>query len=194
LAIKFIERNNPLDRRNRLGDFLLSCHFHIFDVSFSIPTVFLPVYGFASVTSPSINVETKDIKEGTFEYKRSIPMGASAEDITFEQGARFFNSDFYDWIDGVIRGETNLRRNLLLVQYSQIAVSDLPSGGAGRQNLGFSPITDLVSRVPARAWLLIDTIPINYKAATDFQAIGSEVSLMSLTVRPFFVEEFNTGI
>lgn len=194
MAFKFIQSINPLDRRNRISDFLLSHNFHVFDVSFASPTVFLPVFGFTSVTSPVINVETKEVKEGTFEYKRSIPVGAATDDVTLEQGARFYNSDFYDWIESVIRGRSNQRKNLMIVQYSQIAVSDLPSGGAGRQNLGFTPVTDLVSRIPARAWLLIDTLPVTYRAASDFAAIGAEVSLMSLTVRPWYVEEFNTGI
>ena len=194
MAFKFIQNINPLDRRNRIGDFLLSHNFHVFDVSFSSPTVFLPVFGFATVSSPVINLETKEVKEGTFEYKRSIPMGASVDDVTLEQGARFYNSDFYDWITAVIKGDSNQRKNLLIVQYSQIAVGDLPSGGAGATNLGFSPVTDLVSRIPARAWLLLDSIPVNYRASSDFDALNTQVSLMSLTVRPWYVEEFNSGI
>lgn len=193
-AAPLLKSINPLDRRNRVSDFLMNFHFHVWDVSFSTPTVLTPVFGFRSVTTPEINVTTKNVKEGTFEYPRHIAQSAEVSPIELHQGARFFNSDFYDWVRQTVRGVSNMRKNLLIIHYSEIGVGNLPGTTPGGLDLGFTPITDLVSRIPARAWLCIDCIPIRYKAGTDFDSLGPDVSIMELTVQPWYVEEFNTGV
>lgn len=179
------------DRRKRISDFLMTHHFHVFDATFSSPTVLTPAYGFRDCTAPEVTVREKEVKEGTFEYPRTLVMGADVSPITFSQGARFFNTDFYEWIVGTIRGRVEQRKNLVVVQYSQMAVDSFPD--AGGLELGFTPLTDIVSRIPARAWLLVDCIPTSYKAATDFDAMGADISLASLTVKPYYFEEFATG-
>ena len=88
---------SPNDRRNRLTDILGNYAFHVFDVSFSIPTVFTPVFGFKSVTAPELVINEKPIKEGTFEYPRSVVQSADVSEVVLERGVRFFDSDFYDW-------------------------------------------------------------------------------------------------
>jgi phage tail-like protein len=194
LAIQFLNALNPLDRRNRVSDYLLNTHFHVFDVSFSSPQVFTLIYGFNFVTAPELNIEMKEIKEGTFEYKKSVFHSANIADIDMHRGVKFYDSDFYDWIVAYLKGQQNQRKNLLLVQYSQIAVGALAGNGNDGSFLGFTPLTDLVSRVPARAWYLIDCAPTRYKSASDHDSLGGQISIAELTVRPLFFEEFNTGI
>jgi len=193
VGLKFLDSLNPLDRRNRISDFLTNAHFQVFDISFSFPLVFLPVYGFRTCTAPEITVNEKSIKEGTFEYPRYVLQGAEVTPIELTQGTRFFNSDFYDWISKYIRGETEQRKNLLIIHYSDIGVLGLP-GDQGGLDLGFGVLTDLISRIPARAWMLIETVPTRYKGGSDFDPMGKDISLAELTLRPFYFEEFNTGI
>jgi phage tail-like protein len=182
-----------INRSSRFTDYLSNYNFHVMDVSFSVPTVFSLSAGFRFCTAPEITVQTKEFKEGTFEYTRKIATGATAGDIVFHRGVSFFNSDFYDWISSYVRGEVDQRKNLLIIQYG-----DIDTGAGASQNnpafFGFQSITSLVKKVPARAWLLVDCIPIHYKSGTDFDAIGSDISISELTVSPLYFEEFNMGL
>lgn len=189
-------------RSNRINDFLSTYRFHVMDVSFTTPTVFSLSYGFRFCSAPEIQVDIKEIKEGNFEYPRKVISGAKASDITFHRGASFFDSDFYDWVKTAVKGNAGVapltnnpmvdfRKNLLVIQYSDI------STGTGTGTLGplsFQSVTALVQFVPARAWMLYDCIPANYKASGDFDAIAPDISLMELTVAPRYVEEFSMGL
>lgn len=174
----------------------MNYRFHLLDVSFEIPTVLSTGFGFRSATIPEISVETKDIKEGSYEYKRSVPLSASVGDIDLHQGVQFFNSDFYDWVIATIRGKKQMRRSIMLIHFSTAALlgghtGDSPLGSVVNQ---FIPLNDLLGYFPARAWMLKDCIPIRYKAGTDFDALGAEVSIAEVTLRPFQVDEFSLGL
>jgi hypothetical protein len=67
-------------------------------------TVFDPVLGFSGCTTPEITVETKEIQRGNWEFKTPVVKSASVSAITLQRGARFYDSDFYNWISGAIRG------------------------------------------------------------------------------------------
>lgn len=186
-----------LERKERISDVLMNFHFHVFDVSATIPVALSLVYGFQHCTAPEITTNTKEIKEGTFEYPHHVLESAATSEITFTNGAKFFDSDFYDWISGYIRGEQNKRRNLLIVQYSQINSNIATRANAPSlvtQGISLQPLYDLVSRIPARAWLLHSCVPTNYKSSSDFDAQSHEVSLQSLVVKPRYTEEFNSGL
>jgi phage tail-like protein len=183
---------NNIDRSSRFTDYLTNYNFHVMDVSFSIPTVFSLSAGFRACTAPEVTVDFKDFKEGSFEYQRKVATGASVTDISFQRGVNFFNSDFYDWISGYISGKTDQRKNLMVIQYSDISTGIASDGSLGP--LSFQSLTSLVQRTPARAWMLFDCVPGHYKSGTDFDAIGADMSIAELTVRPLFFEEFNTGI
>lgn len=183
------------DRYSRIFDKLTNYRFHLMDVSFTTPVILNLSYGFKSITAPGINLEMKEIVQGNQEYKRSVMLKATAEDITLEKGVSIFNSDFYDWVVQVVRGTPDQRRNLLLIQFSDTSMAN----GRVNLNLGAGPISvinfnDLVGRVPGRAWMLKDCLPVAYKAGSDFDALGNEISLESLTIRPYYFEELNFGI
>ncbi len=179
-----------LPRTSRFSDVLMNYHFHVLDVSLQTPITLSLAYGFQHCTSPEITVNTKEIKEGTFEYPHHVMESAKVNDITLTSGAKFGDSDFYDWITGYVRGEPYRRRNLLLIQYSEVGIGNVgaPTGNA------IQPLLDLVGRVPARSWLLRSCIPTNYKASEDFDALSHSVSLQSLTIQCKFPEEFNSGV
>ncbi len=46
-------------------------------------------------------------------------------------------------------------------------------------------------RIPGRAWMLRDCLPTRYKAASDFDAQSSNVSLMELDIQPEYFEEIS---
>lgn len=186
-------------RTSRVSDYLNNFRFHVLDVSMTKPIVFNLSFGFSYCTAPEISVETIEIKSGTFEFKKSVPVSASVGEVEFRQGARLFNSDFYDWCSSTIRGQTNIRRNLLVIQYSEVALFP----GTGNRGLGATlldianvaiGLNDLLKRVPARAWMLYDCIPVYYKSGTDFDALGNDISMSELRVRPWHAIEYNMGI
>lgn len=49
-------------------------------------------------------------------------------------------------------------------------------------------------RVPGRAWLLHNCLPVRYRSGSDFDALSSQISLQELEVQPEFIEEFSLGI
>lgn len=185
-------------RDQRLFDYLNNYRFHVIDVTFGAPSVLNLSYGFARVSMPELTVETREIKEGVLENKHFVAHAVSVGQVVLERGVSIFNSDFSDWIIPVIRGVKNQRRNLLLVQFSDTSLFASTDQGAGggvgdllNQFLNFS---DLLSRLPARAWMLYDCIPVHYKAGSDLDALGNEISIAQLTVQPHFSSEIALGV
>ena len=71
--------------------------------------------------------------------------------------------------------------------------------GLGAAGLGGAvPISlgpfQFAMRIPARAWVLNNCLPVRYRAASDFDANSAQVSLMELEVQPESIEEFSLGI
>ena len=187
-----------INRKSRLADVLMNYHFHVLDVSIQTPVVLSLAYGFQNCSAPEITVNTKEIKEGTFPYPHKVMESANVADITLSNGAKFFDSDFYDWISGYIRGQTGMRRSLLIVQFSEINTNSA-FANIGIQNVlptgvALSPFLDILGRMPARAWLCHSCIPVHYAASQEFDAMGHGPSLQSVTFSTKFVEEFNSGV
>ena len=63
----------------------------------------------------------------------------------------------------------------------------------GALAFGLGPF-EFATRIPARAWLLHNCIPIRYRSGSDFDAASGEVSLMELEVQPEYIEEYSLGI
>jgi phage tail-like protein len=196
-----------ISRKSRISDYLSTLHFHLIDVSFKIPAVFNLSYGFRYCSGPEITVDVKEVKEGTYEYKKSVVHGATAGPITLHQGAQIFNSDFYDWVRMAVKGTQAYRRNFMLIQFTDVSpfgvgaqgTGKLGGPGFGSNNLGnlvnaVVPLNDLISRVPGRSWMLNDCIPTHYKAATDFDPLSADISIMELTLQPQSIEEFSLGV
>ena len=187
-----------VDRNLRLADVLMNFNFHVLDVSVAQPTTLSLSYGFQQCTAPEIKINTKKIKEGTYPYPHTVMESAEVPEITLSNGAKFFDSDFYDWIRGFINGDINRRRDLLIIQYSQISANSvgraLGIGNLLPGGVGLSPFLDIVGRVPARAWMCKSCIPTAYKSSEDFDAISHQPSIQQLTFQCKFFEEFNTGV
>jgi phage tail-like protein len=189
--------------RIRLFDHLQNFKFHLFDVSWSLsfpPFALTPIYGFQSITSPEIRIETEEYAEGNDWFKRHLIVGGSVPEITMQQGVSVFNSDFWNWTVASLRGAPSStigidgkRRNFLLVQYTGYSAE----GAAGNQAiptamsgaLGFLPTPNAIFSLPGKAWMLNECIPTNFKAASDFDATSGDISLASITVAPHSIDE-----
>lgn len=189
-------------RERALFDMMQSYPFWVFDASgFAgniLFSVFDPVLGFASAGAPEITVETQEIQPGNWEFKRRAVKTASVGSVTLRRGARFYDSDFYNWITAAIRGNQPVRRNLVLVQFlgfrplRQIAGQNRGLTGFGPGDSGFGTevaALSLAERLPGRAWVLHDSIPIRYRPGDDFDATNGGVSIQELEVQPEYVTE-----
>ena len=105
------------------------------------------------------------------------------------------------------------RKNLLIVQFARInlaATADVNTNlsaeisGNGKITAGVSAVLSglvgvglgpfqFASRLPARAWLLHDCLPVRYKSASDFDATSGDISMQELEVQPEYIEEFSLG-
>lgn len=201
--------------RDRLSDVMQVYPFWLFDAGVLGGAVLSPVLdpslGFSAISSPEITVEMKDIQPGNWEYKRRVVKTADVGAITLSRGARFYDSDFYNWITRAIRGEDPSRRNLYLIHFLSLrsvgsgviqtvagatvgSLSSIASGGglagAVTGGLGGAILSSFIDdRIPGRCWSLHDCVPTRYKAGSDFDASASEVSIVELEVQPEYVEE-----
>jgi hypothetical protein len=187
--------------RSRISDPFSINRFHLLDVSFELPLVLLPVFGFRSITLPQMSLTYKQVKEGNYEFPRLAAVErAEVSTIILEQGVQLFNSDFWDWMRKGVQGEIR-EKNLLLVHFSGInplpnvgknpaikAASNLGKVGnyttAGGGGLG---LWEDGTRIPGKAWMLYRCRPISYKPGTDFDAFSGEISLATLEIG---MEEF----
>ena len=158
--------------------------FHLIDVSLSVPPVFLPIFGFSEITAPELNIQYKEIKEGNFEYPRKVFDRATVNNITLRRGAILQDSDYWEWTDNYLRGNRE-KKNLVLIQSTNISAR-LSSEGF----LGVPQVSELLN-VAGRAWVLRNCSPGRYKAAGDFNATESAISIMELDVVYEFFVEFN---
>jgi hypothetical protein len=190
--------------RSRISDPLSINRFHLLDVSFDLPLVLLPIYGFRSITLPQLSLTYKQVKEGNYEYPRLTAVErAEVSTVILEQGVSFFNSDFGDWIKKGVQGKVR-ERNLLLIHFSGINPLAKPPSWMKDVNklssLGGKKGADYVmggtgglgvwedgTRIPGRAWFLRRCRPVSYKPGSDFDATSGEISLATLEVG---IEEF----
>lgn len=204
--------------RDRLNDLLSVYPFWLFDAGVLGGNVLFPVLdpslAFSAITAPEITTELKDIQRGNWEYKTRVVKTADAAPITLSRGARFYDSDFYNWITRAIRGIDPSRRTLYLMQFLGLrsgtglaqtvvgasvgALSAVAAGGgvggAVTGAAGGAIIGGFIdNRIPGRCWTLHDAVPTRYKAGSDFDASSSAISIMELEVQPEYVEEITVS-
>lgn len=175
--------------RDRLQEFFQTGTFHLFDVSFSLPIVLLPVFGFSKIQAPGLKLDVHSIKEGNYEYPRKIIKGATVDPIVLEQGISIFNSDFGDWCAKAVKGRID-PKNLLLVHFTRIGIGDGDEFAIGNGAFSF----EFVKRVPGRAWLLKNCIPSHWKVASDFDGLTQDISVQSLELEMEEFEEISLGV
>lgn len=171
--------------RKRISDYFQNDKFHLMDMSFAFPMVFIPVFGFSGCSAPEITNNLQDVKEGTYEFPRKVNKGtASISTITLSQGAQLVNSDLWDWMRKSITANIG-RRNLLLVHFT---------GNKATGNYKVGGYVDLAIRIPGRAWYLVNCIPSRVKLASDFDARDSEISIAELDLECEGIFQFDAGV
>lgn len=193
--------------RSHISDFLSVGRFHLIDISFSIPPVLLPVYGFRSCTLPQLNLDVHKIKEGNYEYPRKIIRGADVGTVTLEQGVQLINSDFWDWVRKAVIGRVE-PKNLMLIQFTRMSeignrttgnrsnTLSIPGAGGGGNlfsQAAFGNI-EFAKRLPGRAWIFYKCRPASYRPGTDFDAMAQDVSIASLEVDMEEFTEISLGV
>lgn len=145
--------------RGIFSDKLQSHCFWLFDASpigtLSLP-LFSPLAGFASCTMPEITLDTQDITEGNWYFKRQIVTGASIGNLTLTKGATFLDADFYRWTLAALHGDTRgvrfnegialevggptPRRTLVLIQFFPRSPFNNPDHTAQAAGLGLTAL------------------------------------------------------
>lgn len=200
--------------RARLDDVMQQYPFWLFDAGVLGGNILFPVLdpslAFASITAPEISVEVKPIQHGNWEYKAQVVKTASVGPVTLSRGTRFYDSDMFNWINAAIRGKDPVRRNLFMIHFLGLregtgvvqtavgaavgAISTVAAGGgvagAVAGGAGGAIIGNFIgNRIPGRAWVLHDCVPIRYKAGSDFDATSGAVSVQELEVQPEYIQE-----
>jgi len=91
---------------------------------------------------------------------------------------------------GIILGSTI---SSLFAGGGALGLGAVAGGALAGSVAGYGPF-EFASRIPGRAWLLHNCLPMRYKAGSDFDASSGQVSLQELEVQPEYVEEFSLGV
>lgn len=204
--------------RKRDTDLLLSCKFHLYDISPNLtslsPFVLKPSLGFSSISAPAPALDMITITPGNAYYPHQVVKRATPNVLEAARGVVLNDKNFWDWYVATLTGDPGSlqsirggRRNLLLVHFSMV------TEGAGNDLLTrinkqtrfnnyavpVGAITDfanadafvVLGAVPARAWVLYDCLPAGYRAASDFEASTISVSIQSLSLSYSEIDEMN---
>jgi hypothetical protein len=96
--------------------------------------ILTPLFGFSSINAPEIQLETIDIAEGNWYFKKKVVKRGDVGNITLERGVAWYDSDFWRWTLATMSGDLSSaklgigpislkiggitpRRTLLLVQF-----------------------------------------------------------------------------
>jgi phage tail-like protein len=157
---------------------------------------------FARVSVPSVTIETEEIKEGVWPFRRRAIVGASMDTVLLERGVTIPDSDFWQWAVGAITGE--IARKTVIIQL--MARTQEPALFPGPQQdrmrsaslsgslrLGQADIVQYkvnpVLPIVAKQWTLHECIPVRVKPASDLDASSAEVSLTELEIHANWMEQ-----
>lgn len=153
------------------SDPLSNFNFYLLDVpTVAIPPVAFPfkigqgisegqLLSFKSISIPQMTLETKQIQEGNWPFKHTIPTGfVSTGDCTITSAITPLSLDFYLWFHQAVYGVGGPRRNFAVIQTRQD------------------------KQIPRRIILLEGCLPISWKPSSDFDAFSSDLSIEELTM------------
>lgn len=175
--------------RNRLADFMQNHRFWLMDVVPSATFPFLvlgtPFLGFQSITVPEYTFDVDEIKEVNSMFKKHVYSGGGVSNITLTRGVRGYDDTMWQWMIRAVKGNDTTNRNLLLIHYTSVS-----SGLASAAGFVANPLVDIADLpgdawegkafLPGKAWLLWNVIPARYKPASDFDAMGGQVSVAEI--------------
>jgi len=163
------------------SDFLHSMRFHVAVADPNVSKITGPGAdgaGFSMVTTPEVNVEAVEYREGTFVYTRKYPGNPTTSDISMSRGVTTKDSSFWDWLRVVVEGSGEYRNDLLIKHYHREQALNREKVTTG----GASNLVNISTETPARTYKVFQAFPIRHKVAGDLDATASEVSIMELDV------------
>lgn len=174
--------------RTRAADFMQNHRFWLLDIAPSATFPFLvlgaPLLGFQSITTPEYTADVDEIKQVNSMYKKHVYSGGGVSPITLTRGVLGYDDTFWQWMMRAIRGIDTTNRNLLLIHFTSIGHTDDELGIEAWEGAAF---------LPGKAWILWDAIPTRYKAGSDFDAQGGQVSIAELEIQPWAFTEITLG-
>lgn len=194
--------------RPRYKDYIQVFRFHLLDMSppaldmFRTGLSFIKVIqdmpgwsGYTSITVPEISVRTKEITVGNQPHSIEVVDKVDYGNVVLKKGLSY-DSDFYYWIleavsgrlpIGIGLGRETFRKNFLLLQFTPVAASK--PGLASLYYKGYEIGGECVNKGlrVAKSWLLVNCLPVRYKAGSDLDASSGAISITELEMAP---EEF----
>lgn len=120
--------------RRAITDPLQTHKFWIFDISYldsvQLP-VFSPLLGFSKIGMPEVSLETHEVREANWLFKKTVIKGGSISNITLETASTYVNSDFWKWTIAALTGDTTAGRWLSGISKLQEVIG----GPSPRKNL-----------------------------------------------------------
>ena len=124
--------------------------------------------GFQSVTTPELNLEHVEYREGTKTYTEKYPGIPSVNDITMSRGASRKDTVFFDWIIRAIEG-AEYRADLTIFHFIR-----------GARSVPFQ--NSDVSDEWTKRYVVRNASPSRVKPAMDLDASTGDVSLAEVDV------------
>ena len=138
--------------------------------------------GFMNCSTPDLNVEPVEYREGHWIYARKQPgvvnMGG---DISLSRGVTRGDSTFWHWVRNVIEGDDQYRADLSINHYHRDNTLVGPWDKKGSVQIDNNTQLQNLGK-PARTYHVRDAFPIYHKVAGDLDANSGEISIMDLTV------------
>lgn len=138
--------------------------------------------GFSYCDAPSLSIRTEDVKEGTWEFPRQIPVGADPGRITMSKGIIRSTTGFYLWIEQFLRGNIT-RRTLKILAYGRNLEPDINDSTTGPWNRPEK------KRAIYGEWTLYNCAPLRYSAGQGWDARTGEIQIADLEVGYEWFEE-----
>lgn len=157
---------------------------------------------FSKVNIPNVTLETQDIQEGVWPFKRRVITGASLDTVSLERGVTLIDSSFWQWAIGAITGD--IARKTVIIELLHRTQEPALYPGPQQDRLRAASLTatatfrggDVITAsikpsipVVAKRWVLHECIPVRVKPASDLDATSAEVSLAELEIHANYMEQ-----
>ena len=122
-----------------------------------------PAAGFTTIALPEISVDPSEYKTGIDKFKQKFPGPPTVSDITMSRGIFKGDSLLWEWVQTIINGGSDYRRDLIVYHYHLTDTFD-------------------ANVQPSRIINLYECWPTTLKPNPDFDAQSAEISLQDLTL------------
>lgn len=153
--------------RAQATDFIHSFRYQVVaDAGAPAGEIFDPQAGFSNITTPEMNAEPAEYKEGIHTFPRKYPGAPTVTNITMQRGVVKNESRFYDWMKQVVNGG-EYRTDLEIRVFHREDFGEVENADRG---------------TPSKIVRLFNAFPSRAKPVGDLDAVTSDVSLREIDV------------